>query len=379
MKVFFYALFFHLTFNLYVFWRGWQTLAPRKGFRTVFATLFAAEFLVYLAGVLFWQQMPDGLIRAIAFVGTTWMLFVFYLAVLLLITDVVFWIHKRKPFLFGVADRHPRYTRATVFGVMTLSVIAVLWLGNAKFNRPVVVRNQISIAKNATGLDSLRIVMVGDTHFGYLINRPFAKKYVDLIMEQHPDLILFVGDVVDAGLKPLLDERLGDELRRLHAPLGIYSCTGNHEYRYEAEEKIRWINQYGITVLRDSAVLVADAFYIVGREDTNAPFIRKPLSEILSRQHIDLSKPIIVLNHNPRHLRDEVAAQADLALYGHTHSGQFFPGNIITGRMYEVAHGYKKIGDTHVHVTSGLGLAGPQYRIGTQSEIVVLEVKFGEN
>ena len=69
-------------------------------------------------------------------------------------------------------------------------------------------------------------------------------------------------------------------------------------------------------------------------------------------------------------------AGADIALYGHTHHGQAFPGNIATELIFEVAHGYKKKGDTHVYVTSGIGLVGPQYRIGTVSEIAMLTVHF---
>ena len=66
----------------------------------------------------------------------------------------------------------------------------------------------------------------------------------------------------------------------------------------------------------------------------------------------------------------------DLALYGHTHNGQLFPANLLINTMYELGHGYKKKEDTHCYVSSGLGLSGPQYRIGTISEIVILNLQF---
>jgi predicted MPP superfamily phosphohydrolase len=44
--------------------------------------------------------------------------------------------------------------------------------------------------------------------------------------------------------------------------------------------------------------------------------------------------------------------------------------------MYEVGYGYKKIGNTHYYVSSGLGLWGPQYRIGSQSELVVIDFSY---
>ena len=70
---------------------------------------------------------------------------------------------------------------------------------------------------------------------------------------------------------------------------------------------------------------------------------------------------------------------ADIALYGHTHDGQVFPFNIFTRMVFEVSRGYKKKENTHVFVSSGVGLSGPQYRIGTKSEIVVLDVTFSDN
>ena len=115
--------------------------------------------------------------------------------------------------------------------------------------------------------------------------------------------------------------------------------------------------------------------FVIGREDMTAPS-RKPLEQILKEQHVNRSLPFIVLNHNPIDLDEEAYSGADIALYGHTHRGQFFPGNLISDLLFEVSHGYKKKDNTNVFVTSGLGLSGPQHRIGTQSEIVVMEVVF---
>ena len=128
-------------------------------------------------------------------------------------------------------------------------------------------------------------------------------------------------------------------------------------------------------MIRDSAVLIDSSFYVVGREDWIIPS-RKDLKTILAEQNVDAALPIIVLNHTPNDLNDEMKNGADIALYGHTHDGQVFPFNILTRLMFEVSNGYKKKGDTNVYVSSGLGLSGPQYRIGTKSEIAVLNVTF---
>ena len=66
--------------------------------------------------------------------------------------------------------------------------------------------------------------------------------------------------------------------------------------------------------------------------------------------------------------------KAALALYGHTHKGQIWPFSLLTGAIYAHDYGYGKIGQTHIYVSSGLGLWGPPLRIGSRSEIAVIEL-----
>jgi predicted MPP superfamily phosphohydrolase len=66
----------------------------------------------------------------------------------------------------------------------------------------------------------------------------------------------------------------------------------------------------------------------------------------------------------------------DLQLSGHTHHGQIFPLNFITNLIYEVSWGYLKKGNTQYYVTSGVGTWGPPVRLGSDTEIVNLKIKF---
>ena len=71
----------------------------------------------------------------------------------------------------------------------------------------------------------------------------------------------------------------------------------------------------------------------------------------------------------------------DLVLSGHTHKGQFFPGNIITEYIFKKAgavhYGYWKGRYTQAVVSSGAGVWGPPIRIATNSEAAVVNIKFG--
>ena len=373
MKVFFNALIVHLVVNLYVFIRGWQVLPKSKGFRYPFAVLFILELIVYLIGFFFWDKISSIVLHPIALIGTSWMVLIGYFAAFLLLYDLCRLIYKlirrNKNSPLEVKGIKRAYFYATL-----LIVIVAMCYGNYRFKNPIVNTLDLTVEKKNSPLDSLKIVMAGDVHVGSLIDRDMLKQYVDLIMEQKPDLILLVGDIIDYDLPPLVEQQMDQEFRRLKAPYGVYASTGNHEYRLNAEEKIAWLSEKaGLHVLRDSVINVANSFYLVGREDDNAP-VRKSLPDVLSNIKRDL--PVIVMNHEPHMLNEESDEKIDLALYGHTHNGQLFPNNIIINYMYEVGHGYKKKDDTHVYVTSGLGLAGPQYRIGTISELVVVNLKF---
>jgi predicted MPP superfamily phosphohydrolase len=59
---------------------------------------------------------------------------------------------------------------------------------------------------------------------------------------------------------------------------------------------------------------------------------------------------------------------------GHTHRGQVFPLNLMVDRMYEQSHGYRQWQHVHIWVSSGLSLWGPPFRIGTYSDLAVIEI-----
>ncbi|MFR9165378.1 MAG: metallophosphoesterase [Dysgonomonas sp.] len=372
MRVFINAILVHTFLNIYVFWKGWKAIPPKKSFRIPFVALFVAELIIYIVGFVYVDELSDEILIPIMRLGTAWMVFILYMTMMLLLYDVVKfigrWIKRIRECNLGSVYKKRIYFLASVL------IVGIIMLhGHYRFWHPVVTEKNLTINKTSP-LKNLKVAMVADVHVGYLIDKDILSMYVDKIMEQKPDVILLVGDIIDYNLDPVEKQHMEEEFRRLNAPYGVYAVTGNHEYRLNAEEKIKWLSQKaGLTVLRDSVVKVADAFYIVGREDDKFQG-RKELSELMS--NVDKNYPVIVMNHEPHRLYEESDAGADLVVFGHTHNGQLFPYNILINLIYEVGHGYKKKENTHIYVTSGLGLSGPQYRIGTISEIVVLNLNF---
>ncbi|WP_165020404.1 metallophosphoesterase [Dysgonomonas sp. ZJ279] len=378
MRVFFNAIVIQILLNAYIYWRGRQALPNRKFIQIPFALVFIFELLVYFVGYFGSHRLPFEYLHDLTWIGTSWMIFIIYTGSLLLIYDLFRFINKKKKIFPRSVDLQNKKLRLSYFCMSLLVVLSSMAYGNYKFRHPVVKELNLTIDKYSPEVKKLKIVVAADIHVGYLIDRDILKMYVDKIMEQKPDMILLVGDIIDYDLKSVREQKMEEEFKRLSAPFGVFASTGNHEYIQLAEEeeneKIKWLrDESGLTLLQDTAVFIADSFYVVGREDDKC-LTRKPLSQIMQR--VDRQYPIIVINHEPHRLQEEVAAGADIALYGHTHDGQVFPNNFLVKRLYELSYGYKKKDNTHIYVTSGLGLAGPQYRIGTVSEIMVLNVKF---
>jgi predicted MPP superfamily phosphohydrolase len=63
-----------------------------------------------------------------------------------------------------------------------------------------------------------------------------------------------------------------------------------------------------------------------------------------------------------------------LQLSGHTHSGQIWPWNLLVRRIYgPAAYGLSRLGKMLVYTCSGTGTWGPPLRVGTKSEIVLIQ------
>ena len=362
------ALAILFSFNGYVIARGWQVIPSGSILRAIYLVSTIVLFLAMLAGMIFGNEMPAAIAKAVSFIGFTYILISIYLFISFVFVDVL-----RLFNLF--IDIGPIYMANFRLWMMTatLSIIFIAMLiGNYNFNHPKIVTLNISSNK-PTQNKELIIVAVSDLHLGISVDKIRLQSYVKMINDQHPDIVLLAGDVSDRSMIPLINQNMIEEFRSIKAKKGVYAINGNHEHYAETPTATAdYLKEAGIVVLRDSVCLVDSSFYIVGREDRSYRK-RKTLKEIV--YGLDKNLPSILMDHQPYYLEDAENSNIDLQISGHTHNGQFFPGNLFVKRMYEVAYGYLKKGNTHYYVSSGLGLWGPQYRIGTQSELVLIHLK----
>ena len=355
----------------YVYIRGLQALPPVLIFKVIYSLIFFSGLASFFLRMFLGDNIREKVAVGLSAVGFTWIVALVYFAMFLVLLDLVRAAN-------GLFDIYPLWIKENyqkvkliLFAGSSAAILVLLVFGNIRFNNPVVTEYNLETAKPLPG-GKMRIVLASDIHLSSYINKNDLKRYVSLINRQKGDVIMLAGDIADRDPHPLYNQKMNEELSQLTAKYGVFAITGNHEfYGGKKEEIYSLIKSAGITFLKDSAVLVADSFYVVGRDDkTNGK--RASLENIM--ENINRNLPVFLMDHQPSKLEDAMHAGADLQMSGHTHNGQFWPGNLIVSAMFELPYGHLKKGETNYIVTSGLGLWGPKYRIGTKSEVVVINL-----
>jgi len=362
MPVFFLIILFgYLLGNVYVFIRGLQALGQfsvlARGCFSFFFW-FCALLIVALFAFRSAKQIPFILGHVFFQIGTAWLVFILYMVIFLACADLIkVFTHS---FSYG-------------FSLSLLLTFSLMVYGFINYQHPKKQVVNIVSNKSLDGVDKLKIVALSDWHLGLGIHKNRLKRNVDFINAQKPDIILIGGDLVDNSIAPMILNNMDVELNRLHAPLGIYMAPGNHEYISGFNACRDFLRKTNILLLKDEAVTLPSGLQIIGRDDYSN---RNRLSATDWAKLIDGSKPSIIIDHQPYHLQEAQLMNADLQFSGHTHNGQIIPLKFLTDFLFELSYGYKKMGDTHYYVSSGLALWGPPFRIGSNSELVVFECSF---
>lgn len=241
------------------------------------------------------------------------------------------------------------------------------------------------------GFDGYRIVQLSDIHIGsWLGQQKTIQKLVNLANKQQANLIVFTGDLVNQQSHEL--DAFEGILSQLHAPDGIYSILGNHDYGTyyhwkNPKEEAANLNillqkqqNMGWKMLNNTHTILhhrGDSIALIGVENDGEP----PFS-----QFADLSKALqgtgdmfkILLSHNPTHWRREVLPDSDidLMLAGHTHAMQgIFFGHSLAELKYPEWKGMYYEGSRALYVNIGIGYVGLPFRFGAWPEITVITLK----
>lgn len=370
------VLLIYSAINYYIYHRAMQSLPVESGLKNWFKWVFIVVAISYVAGRILERIQQSAFSDVLVWVGSFWLAAMFYFLLAVILIDL---IRLSNHFIgYLPASWLTQKFAVNVMGITLFVVLTTVMAGYINAINPRFQKLDLTINKKANGLKELNIAMASDIHMGTIIGPRRMAKLVDSINGLEPDIILFAGDIVDEDLAPVIRQNLGESLRKLKAPLGVYGVTGNHEYIGGADPAVKYLREHGITMLRDTVVKIADAFYIAGREDRDKPrFSGKARLEVAKLlENINKDFPVILLDHQPFDLQNAEAAGVDLQLSGHTHHGQLWPLNYLTRAIYEVSMGYKKKGNAHFYVSPGFGGWGPPVRTGNRPEIVNIKLRF---
>lgn len=370
------VLIIYFSVSWYVYSRGTLALAG-SGFQKAFKWAFWLMASTFIIGQILERGSPNAFARAVTLTGSLWLAFFLYALLFVVVVDFFRLLHHffhvfPQSLTTGVLSGKMLF----VYGVTIALVVATGGYFNAQ--HPRVREVNIEIPKKGAQRDSLRIVLATDVHLGVIWQKDRAQKLLHDINAQKPDLVIFVGDLVDHNPVPVVENDIGKCFEKIEAPLGVFATTGNHEFIGEADISIDYFTGHGVTYIRDSIYTIDNIVQLAGREDREkvnfTGIKRKTIDELLTAKTIDL--PLLLLDHQPVEY-DKVAAHGiDLMVSGHTHKGQLWPLGFLTRLVYENDFGLIKKGNTHFYTSSGYGSWGPPVRTGNRPELVVFNITF---
>jgi uncharacterized protein len=350
--------------------------------------LFFGHWFVYATWTKFWGQPQPPVIApllfgllSVSFVGASLLAFRYKnAAVRIFYTTAVVWLGFASFFFFAswacwityfgarIVGLHPS-TRSIAGFLFGAGVLAGFYgMANAAITRV----KKISV-KLPNLPDSWRgrvAALVSDTHLGHVRSYAFLRRIIGMLRRLQPDVVFIGGDMYDGTAADL--DRLAQLWAEFSPPWGTYFVAGNHDGFGGHDRHVEAVSNSGVRVLNNEKVTV-DGLQIVGvhyHDAVNAQQYRS----ILRRAELDRDRASILLTHAPGGLPIAEEEGISLQLSGHTHGGQIFPFTWIVSRVWgQFAYGLKRLGNLLVYTSSGTGTWGPPMRVGTTSEIVLIE------
>ena len=383
---------FYILVNLYIIhwvlrWTGCcHWICGTRAFRVLFCVVYAVAALSPLTS--FAIREPAGLHRALKQLSNDWLGWMLYLVLAILAVEVVLFAVRRVRKKDFAQMQRVRQVQGGIALAMVCAV-CIYGMGNAHTLRV----TDYTVTVQGAGAD-MTVVLLADLHLGYSTDPAYLEQTAQAVNNMQPDLIVIAGDIFDNEFDAVPEpDRIAAALASMQSTYGTYACWGNHDLSEPILAGFTWddpdedkddprmsafLAQAGVQLLEDEAVTLENGVQLVGRKD---PSRDKKLGEqrltpdeLLAP--LDPDKPIFVIDHQPKQLEELAATGADLDLSGHTHDGQVFPGNLLMPLIWDNPCGHLQVGTMHSIVTSGLGVWGPDMRVGTRSEVVRVTVQF---
>jgi predicted MPP superfamily phosphohydrolase len=245
--------------------------------------------------------------------------------------------------------------------------------------------------------NGLKIVQISDIHSGSFVSSTPLEAAVKMIQDQKADIIFFTGDLVNNESKEMIP--FIEVLRKLTAPMGVYSTLGNHDYgdyvtwesQVAKEQNLKDLKdihaQMGWKLMMNEHVSLKKGeseIALIGIENWGGN-LNFPKYGDMKKAYAGTEKyPVkLLLSHDPSHWNMQVTQEykdVDITFSGHTHGFQFgieIPGLIKWSPsqfVYKQWAGLYSKNNQHLYVNRGLGFLGYPGRVGIMPEITVMEL-----
>tara|TARA_B100000989_G_scaffold31663_1_gene20192 strand:+ start:545 stop:1477 length:933 start_codon:yes stop_codon:yes gene_type:complete len=230
------------------------------------------------------------------------------------------------------------------------------------FKGNVIKKKNLRITSNKIK-NNLKFIFLSDFHLGSN-SQEYLEKVISILNKIQYDFLLIGGDLIDSSSFKLKYLRKFKLLKKK-----IFFVTGNHEYYLNnTHEILEALKRNGVLYLNNSALIYKN-LNIIGLNDNQNVSSQKNLVLKLKKEHLFN----LVLVHKPL-VWSFIRNKVDLVLSGHTHNGQIFPFNFLVKLKFKFCYGIYKKYESTLYVSSGLGCWGPKMRLGSNNEILEINL-----
>lgn len=246
------------------------------------------------------------------------------------------------------------------YSILVISILFTLY-GVLNAMHPVVTSYNVKVDKQVD--EPIKIAFISDLHLGTPYLNENFQNLIKIVNGGNYDIFVLGGDIFDEWTTEKEKEHFFEILKEIKTKNGSYYIEGNHDALNE--ETYHKYTSSGVRVLQNDVLLIDNKYYLVGRKDRMTREVQG-LEQML--KNVDMTLPIIVLEHQPTSVKELEENKVDLSISGHTHGGQIWPAN------YFVKYGYYDNGYSKSIISSGYGEWGMPIKTTYHSELVSITI-----